>query len=327
MSNDIIPITNAEVVLYQPDENIQLDVRISNDTVWLTRQQMATLFGRDVKTIGKHINNALREELAVSVVHPEPSRRTKNAITAPASPTVAKNATHQTTNPTVAKFAIVQFEGNRQVERDVEHYSLDMILSVGYRVHSPQGILFRAWANSVLKQYLLQGYAINHQLIALQQHVDDRLLRIEDRLQQNEEKVAFLVHTHQQPQEELFATGCMWDAYSFIANLICTAKEQVILIDNYCDDKTLTLLDQRAKDVKATIHTTYNKKFNDALEAHNSQQTPIQSIQLPHKIHDRFLIIDQQVYLVGNSLKDMGHTLSAAILTGFTPEEVLSKLK
>lgn len=119
----------------------------------------------------------------------------------------------------------------------------------------------------------------------------------------------------------------MWDAYSFIANLIRSAKEQVILIDNYCDDKTLTLLDQRAADVKATIHTTYNNKYNEALKAHNSQQTPIQSIQLPHKIHDRFLIIDKQVYLLGNSLKDMGHTLSAAILTGFTPEEVLSKLK
>lgn len=119
----------------------------------------------------------------------------------------------------------------------------------------------------------------------------------------------------------------MWDAYSYIANLIRSAKEQVILIDNYCDDKTLTLLDQRTENVKATIHTTYNKKYNDALEVHNSQQTPIQSIQLPHKIHDRFLIIDQQVYLLGNSLKDMGHTLSAAILTGFTPDEVLSKLK
>lgn len=121
--------------------------------------------------------------------------------------------------------------------------------------------------------------------------------------------------------------GCMWDAYSFISNLIRSAKEQVILIDNYCNDKTLTLLDQRAKDVKATIHTTYNNTYNEALEAHNSQQSPIQSIQLPHKIHDRFLIIDSQVYLLGNSLKDMGHTLSAAILTGFTPEEVLSKLK
>lgn len=119
----------------------------------------------------------------------------------------------------------------------------------------------------------------------------------------------------------------MWDAYSYIANLIRSAKEQVILIDNYCNDKTLTLLDQRERKVKATIHTTYNKEFNDALNTHNSQLSPIHSIQLPHKIHDRFLIIDQQVYLLGNSLKDMGHTLSAAILTGFTPKEVLSKLK
>ena len=268
MANEILPITEAEVVLYQPDDNIKLDVRICNDTVWLTRQQMATLFGRDVKTIGKHINNALREELAVSVV-------AKNAITAPNASTISKNATLRTDNSVVAKFATTASDGKVY---QTEHYSLDMILSVGYRVHSPQGILFRAWANSVLKQYLLNGYAINHQLIALQQHVDDRLLRIEDRLQQNEEQVAFLVHTHQQPQEELFATGCMWDAYSFIANLIRTAKEQVILIDNYCDDKTLTLLDQRAVDVKATIHTTYNKKYNEALKAHNSQQTPIQSI-------------------------------------------------
>lgn len=185
MANEILPITEAEVVLYQPDDNIKLDVRICNDTVWLTRQQMATLFGRDVKTIGKHINNALREELAVSVV-------AKNAITAPNATTISKNATLRTDNSVVAKFATTASDGKVY---QTEHYSLDMILSVGYRVHSPQGILFRAWANSVLKQYLLNGYAVNHQLISLQQHVDDRLLRIEDRLQQNEEQVAFLVHT------------------------------------------------------------------------------------------------------------------------------------
>lgn len=220
MANEIIPVTEAEVVLYQPDDDIRLDVRISNDTVWLTRQQMATLFGRDVKTIGKHINNALREELAVPVV-------ANNAITALSGPTVAKNTTLRKANSVVAKFATTASDGKVY---QTEHYSLDMILSVGYRVHSPQGILFRSWANNVIKQYLLKGYAINNQLIALQQHVDDRLLRIEDRIQQNEEKVAFLVHTHQQPKEELFATGCMWDAYSFIANLIRSAKEQVILI-------------------------------------------------------------------------------------------------
>lgn len=300
MANEIHPITTSpsegEIVLYQPDDTITLEVQLHDESVWLSQQQMAQLFNVKVPAVSKHIKNIYEEG--------ELQR-----------------------DPTISILETVRMEGKRKVTRNVEYYNLDVIISVGYRIKSQVGTRFRQWANSVLKQYLLNGYAINHQLIALQQHVDDRLLRIEDRLQQNEEQVAFLVHTHQQPQEELFATGCMWDAYSFIANLIRTAKEQVILIDNYCDDKTLTLLDQRAVDVKATIHTTYNKKYNDALEAHNSQQAPIQSIQLPHKIHDRFLIIDQQVYLLGNSLKDMGHTLSAAILTGFTPEEVLAKLK
>lgn len=296
MANEIIPINEAEVVLYQPDENISLEVKLEQDTVWLSQAQMVELFQTTKQNVSLHINNIFKEgEL--------------------------------TSSSTVKEYLTVQKEGNRSVKRKVAYYNLDVIISVGYRVKSQRGTKFRIWATNILRQYLLKGYSINQQLIALQQHVDDRLLRIEDRLQQNEEQVAFLVHTHQQPQEELFATGCMWDAYSYIANLIRSAKEQVILIDNYCNDKTLTLLDQRAKDVKATIHTTYNKIYNEALSAHNSQQTPIQSIQLPHKIHDRFLIIDKQVYLLGNSLKDMGHTLSAAILTGFTPEEVLAKIK
>lgn len=297
MANEIQPISTSEgeIVLYQPDENISLEVKLDavHETVWLTQQQIADLFGVKQPAISKHLNNIFKSgELDQASVH-----------------------------------SILEYTAADGKKYKTQFYNLDAIISVGYRVNSVNATAFRRWATNVLRQYLLQGYAVNRQLIALQQHVDDRLLRIEDRLQQNEEQVAFLVHTHQQPQEELFATGCMWDAYSFIANLIRTAKEQVILIDNYCDDKTLTLLDQRAVDVKATIHTTYNKKYNDALEAHNSQQAPIQSIQLPHKIHDRFLIIDQQVYLLGNSLKDMGHTLSAAILTGFAPDEVLSKLK
>lgn len=288
--------SEGEIVLYHPDDTITLEVQMHDETVWLSQQQMAQLFNVKVPAVSKHIKNIYEED--------ELQR-----------------------NPTISIMETVRMEGKRKVTRNVEYYNLDVIISVGYRVHSPQGIAFRQWATRIIKQYLLKGYSVNHQLIALQQHVDNRLLRIEDRLQQNEEQVAFLIHTHQQPQEELFATGCMWDAYSFIANLIRSAKERVILIDNYCNDKTLTLLDQRVENAKATIYTTYNKTYNEALEVHNSQHTPIQSIQLPHKIHDRFLIIDQQVFLLGNSLKDMGHTLSAAILTGFTPDEVLSKLK
>ena len=295
MANEIKPITNAEVVLYQPSENISLEVKLdaAHETVWLTQQQIADLFGTKRPAITKHLSNIFKS-----------GELEQNSVSSILEHTASDGKTYKT-----------------------QFYNLDAIISVGYRVNSLNATAFRRWATSVLRDHLLKGYTVNRQLIALQQHVDDRLLRIEDRLQQNEEQVAFLVHTHQQPKEELFATGCMWDAYSFIANLIRTAKEQVILIDNYCDDKTLTLLDQRTAEVKAVIHTTYNNKFNAALEAHNSQLQPIQFIQLPHKIHDRFLIIDLQVYLLGNSLKDMGHTLSAAILTEFTPEEVLSKLK
>lgn len=291
--------SGGEIVLYQPDDTTSLEVQLEQNTVWLSQTQMVELFQTSKQNVSLHIGNIFKEgEL-------QPELVVKESLT---------------TTPHGA------IPGKFQ-QKKVKLYNLDVIISLGYRVKSVRGTQFRIWATNVLRDHLLKGYSVNHQLIALQQHVDDRLLRIEDRLQQNEDQVAFLVHTHQQPQEELFATGCMWDAYSFISNLIRSAKEQVILIDNYCNDKTLTLLDQRAKDVKATIHTTYNNAYNEALEAHNNQQSPIQSIQLPHKIHDRFLIIDSQVYLLGNSLKDMGHTLSAAILTGFTPEEVLSKLK
>ena len=250
----------GEIVLYQPEANITMEVRLDAafDTVWLTQQQIAELFGVQKAAISKHMKNIF-------------------------------SSCELTRERVVSKMETTASDGKRY---QVDYYNLDMILSVGYRVNSVNATRFRQWANSVLRDYVLKGYSVNHQLIALQQHVDDRLLRIEDRLQQNEDQVAFLVHTHQQPQEELFATGCMWDAYSFISNLIRSAKEQVILIDNYCNDKTLTLLDQRAKDVKATIHTTYNNTYNEALGVHNSQQSPIQSIQLPHKIHDRFLIID-----------------------------------
>ena len=139
--------TQGEIVLYQPDETIRLEVRMENDTVWINRQQMAELFGRDVKTIGKHINNALKEELK-SV-------------------------------PTVAKFAIVQKEGNRQVVRTIEFYNLDMVISVGYRVKSEKGIEFRTWANQVLKEYLLNGYSINRRIERLEQRVANTEEKIE----------------------------------------------------------------------------------------------------------------------------------------------------
>ena len=127
-------MNQKEIILFETEDNeVKLEVPVNEETVWLNRQQMAELFDRDVKTIGKHINNALREELDES---------------------------------TVANFATVQMEGNRKVERNIEFYNLDVIISVGYRVKSKRGVEFRRWANSVLKQYILKGYAVNDRRVA-----------------------------------------------------------------------------------------------------------------------------------------------------------------
>ena len=264
-----------EIVLYQPNETVQMEVRLHDETVWLNRNQLAILFDRDVKTIGKHINNALKEEL---------------------SPTVAKFATVQKDeNPTVAKFATVQNEGTREVVRQVEYYSLDVILSVGYRVKSTRGIEFRRWANRVLKEYLLRGYAVNQ-----------RIETLEQRMAQTEQKIDFFVRTSLPPVEGIFYEGEIFDAYTFTSNLIRQASHRIILIDNYIDESVLTMLDKRTNGVSATIYT---KKISKTLaldiQRHNEQYAPISVFEFGLS-HDRFMIIDDEVYHIGASLKDLG---------------------
>ena len=213
-----------EIVLYQPNDAIHLEVRLEEDTVWLNRNQMAILFGRDVKTIGKHIKNALREEL-------------KGVAT-------------------VANFAIVQNEGGRSVVRVVEFYNLDMVLSVGYRVKSSQGILFRQWANTVLKDYLLKGYSINQ-----------RFERLEHRMRHAEEKIDFFVRTALPPVEGIFYDGQIFDAYTFISDLVRSAKSRIVLFDNYVDDTVLILLDKRADGVSAHLYAQHHATVSARLAA------------------------------------------------------------
>ncbi|MBR3571718.1 MAG: virulence RhuM family protein [Bacteroidales bacterium] len=261
-------IRNGEIIMYQPDESIRLEVRIAEDTAWLNRQQMALLFGRDVKTIGKHINNALAEEL------------------------------HGLS--TVAKFATVQQEGSRIVNREIEYYNVDMILSVGYRVKSQHGVQFRQWANSVLKEYLLRGYAINQ-----------RFERLEQRVSRTEEKIDFFVRTALPPKEGIFYDGQIFDAYTFASELIRSAKLRIVLIDNYIDESVLLVLAKRNEHVTANIVT---KQITETLaldiERHNRQYPPI-TIRENSRYHDRFLIIDDAVYHIGASLKDLGKKLFA----------------
>jgi hypothetical protein len=256
--------------MYQPDETIKLEVRIEKDSVWLNRMQMALLFGRDVKTIGKHINNALREELS----------------------NIA----------TVAKFAIVQNEGGRLVNRNVDFYNLDMVLSVGYRVKSEQGIKYRRWSNEILKQYLLRGYAVNQRISALENKVADLTKQVD-----------FFVRTSLPPVEGVFYDGQIFDAYLQITNLIKQAKRSIILVDNYIDESTLLMLSKRSAGVRATIYTrqlTSQQQLD--LSRHNSQYPPINIMVCRHN-HDRFLIIDDVPYLFGASIKDAGKKLFAFI--------------
>ena len=300
-----------EIVLYQPDSTIQLEVRLQDETVWLNRKQMAELFDRDVKTIGKHINNALREELA-PVVANNAMVQTKN------SSVVANFATTQKQNQVVANFATPYKHGSHkgQVQiQQVEYYNLDVILSVGYRVKSSRGIEFRRWANRVLKDYLLRGYAVNH-----------RLERLEQRVTKTEEKIDFFVRTSLPPVEQVFYNGQFFEARVLWEKIIKTARKRVIVIDAYVDAATFEMLDVRAQKVKATIYS--GKDLSGLRDLHNAKTgvAPIETFVWSKASHDRWLIVDEQVYHCGHSLKDMGRSLSAVSLLGIAAEDVIKQV-
>lgn len=283
--DNLLETGSGEIVIYNPDESVRLDVRLANETVWLDRAQLSVLFDRDIKTIGKHINSALQEELKGY--------------------------------PTVAFFATLQKEGNRWVNRQKEFYNLDMILSVGYRVHSDRGVAFRRWANMVLKEYMIRGYSINH-----------RLENLEKRVSKTEEKIDFFVKTSLPPVEGIFFDGQIFDAYEFICGLIKEAKTRIVLIDNYIDDTVLTMLDKRTDGVSATVYTQQvSNQFKLDLFKHN-QQYPAIDVYIFKKSHDRFLIIDDSVYLVGASLKDLGKKwFGINQMTAADPDDLITRLQ
>ncbi len=202
-----------------------------------------------------------------------------------------------------------------------------MILSVGYRVKSNRGIQFRRWANQVLKQHLLNGYSINRHLVALQQQMDSRFEALEQKVDEQQQQVEFLVDMHRQPEDRLFPTGCVFDAWEYVAVLVRKAKNGIVLIDNYCDERTLMLLSKRQPNVECIIYTRFNEAFDADVEKHNKQYPAIKKIQLPQKEHDRFLIIDDTVYILGDSLKNLGHSLTTVLKTSFTAEEILGKIR
>ena len=282
-----------QIILYSPNESISLEVRLENETVWLNRQQIAQLFGRDIKTIGKHINNALREELSNCSV--------------------------------VANFATTATDGKTY---NVEYYNIEVITSVGYRVKSKQGVQFRQWANKVLKDYLLRGYAVNQRIETLENRIDNKLYEHEQKIEHLTEQVDFFVRTSLPPVEGVFHNNQVFDAHILMSELVKQAKVRIIIIDNYVDDSVLTLLSKRKTGLIAEIYT-YKKseQFTLDLDKHNLQY-PSVTVHVNKTCHDRFMIVDDKVYHIGASIKDLGQKLCAiTLLNSITAEDILNKLK
>lgn len=250
-----------EIVLYQPNDAIHLEVRMANESVWLTQPQIAMLFGVQRPAITKHLRNIFKsgelEESSVSSILEH---------------TATDGKTYQT-----------------------QFYNLDAILSVGYRVNSINATMFRKWANNVLKEYLLRGYAFNQ-----------RFERLEQRVSRTEEKIDFFVRTSLPPVEGIFFDGQIYDAYALVSKLVKRAKHSIVLIDNYIDETVLTLLDKREAGVTAEIYTNHvGQQLQLDIQRHDSQYPPI-PVHIMTASHDRFLLIDDEAYHVGASIKDLG---------------------
>ena len=258
----------GEIILYQPDEAVKLEVRLEDETVWLTQEQIADLFGTKRPAITKHLNNIYKSgELDID-----------------------------------STCSILEHMGNDGKQRyTTKYYNLDAILSIGYRVNSKNATLFRKWANSVLKDYLLKGYSINK-----------RLSELERTVAQHTEKIDFFVRTALPPVEGIFYNGQIFDAYKFATDLVKSARRSIVLIDNYVDETVLLMLSKRSVSVSATIYTQrITQQLQLDLDRHNSQYPPI-DIRTYRDSHDRFLIVDEtDVYHIGASLKDLGKKMFA----------------
>ena len=269
--------TENQIVVYQPNETIRLDVRLENETVWLTQARLGLLFGVDRTVINRHIHNIYKtgelEETA-----------------------------------TCAKIAQVQNEGGRSISRVVPFYNLDMIIAVGYRVNSIQATRFRQWATVVLREYLLKGYAFNQRLGLMEDKMDRRLCRAESDIADLKEKVDFFVQTQTPPLQGVFYEGQLWDACSLVEKLIGRAKKEIVLIDSWVAPSTLDMLAKKRKGVKVEVVSSPrgNKLAQSDVDKFNDQYGGLE-VRTSLAFHDRFLIIDsKELYLIGASLKDLG---------------------
>ena len=294
-NNTLLPATGEnEIILYQPDSTLSLNVRVEDETVWLTQQQIADLFGTKRPAITKHLANIYKSgELEESTT-----------------------------------CSILEHMGNDGTQRyTTKYYNLDAILSVGYRVNTRNATRFRQWANKVLKEYLLRGYSVNQRLLHMESRIDRRLAEHDCQIRELSGKVDFFLKTSLPPREGILFDGQIFDAYLFVCDLIRRAKARIVLIDNYIDETVLTLLDKRAPGVSATVFT---RKITDTLqldiERHNDQYEPV-NVRTAPGIHDRFLIIDDTLYHIGASVKDLGKKLFAFSKMETAPSVILDTLR
>ena len=278
-----------EIVVYQSENTpIKLEVRVENETIWLTQNQIVALFESSKANISEHIKNIF---LTGELNH----------------------------NATVRKFRTVQKEGNRTVARKIAHYNLDVIISVGYRVNSIRGTQFRIWANKILKEYLLKGYSLNQRIDRIESNVE----KLTDKL----ERIDLKINVNSLPNQGVFFDGQIFDAYKLISDIIKKAKKSIILIDNYIDETVLYLFTKRRKNVKTIFYTnTISKTLRLDLDKFNSQYEPIEIKKLKQS-HDRFLILDEKtIYHFGASLKDLGKKWFAFSKLKIDPKIIIEKL-
>ena len=284
--NEVSAKEQNQIILYRPNDTISLEVRLENETVWLTQAQIASLFGVGQPAISKHLKNIFTsEELDINSV-----------------------------------YSILEYTANDGKIYNTGFYNLDAILSIGYRVNSRNATLFRQWANKVLKEYLLRGHALNYKF----ELIEEQLKEHKAILDKHEDKIDFFVRTSLPPVEGVFHNGQIFDAYKFATDLIKSANKSLVLIDNYIDESVLLMLSKRKPGVSADIYTyPISQTLRQDLQKHNKQYSPI-NIHNHTTSHDRFLIIDDtEVYHIGASLKDLGKKLFAFSKLNIPPSAIL----
>ena len=275
-----------EIIVYQPEGGeFHIEVRVDQDTVWLTQAQMAELFSKSVSVISRHIANVFAER-------------------------------------ELEEKGNLHFLQIANSDKPVKLFSLDVIISVGYRVKSYQGTQFRRWANRVLKEHMLKGFSVNQRLVA---H-ENRLENIDSRVIYLEKQVDFFVKANLPPKEGFLQAKAFWSGYEFAVQLVRSAKQEIVIIDPFADDTSLSLMPKRNPGVNAII---YSARINQTMKAECerlNRQCPPVNLWAMREVHDRFIVVDETVYHIGASIKDLGNKLTAFSVLNFVSKQQLLEM-